>query len=60
MLRLLTGQESFEFDGWLHQERELREQNIRRERRLWRKHREKPPSFWWETFGIMPDEIDLL
>jgi len=60
MLRLLTGHESFEFDDWLQQERELRERNIRQGRRLWRKHREKPPSFWWETFGIMPDEIDLL
>ena len=29
-------------------------------RRLWRRHRTKPPSFWWETFGILPEEVDLL
>ena len=45
---------------WLHRERELREESIRRGSKLWRRHKEKPPEFWWETFGILPDEIHLL
>jgi hypothetical protein len=60
ILRHLTGDEKFEFDDWLHHERVLREQSLQRGRRLWRKHREKPPEFWWETFGILPEEIELL
>lgn len=60
MLRLLDGSEQFDFDDWLRSEQELRDQSIRQGRRLWRKHKDKPPQFWWETFGIMPDEIELL
>lgn len=60
MLRLLTGDESFEFDDWLQQERGLREQSIRRGRRCWKKHHDKPPWFWWETFGILPEEMKEL
>jgi alanyl-tRNA synthetase len=59
MLRLVTN-ESFEFDDWLETERKLRERSIRQGRRMWRKHQDKPPNFWWETFGILPEEIELL
>jgi hypothetical protein len=60
MLRLVSGKELFDFDDWLSQERHLREQSLKRGRRLWRKHKDKPPSFWWETFGVLPEEIELL
>lgn len=60
MLPLLPGNERFEFNEWLLRERELRERSLKEGRRLWRKHRSKPTSFWWETFGILPEEIDLL
>jgi alanyl-tRNA synthetase len=60
MLRHLTGGESFEFDEWLRQELELREKSLRQGRRLWRRHSEKPVKFWWETFGILPEEVELL
>lgn len=60
MLRRMRGDEHFEFDDWLKNEQELRDESLRRGRRLWRKHRNKPISFWWETFGILPEEIDLL
>jgi hypothetical protein len=60
MLRLLTGHESFEFDDWLQQERELRERTIRRGHRCWKKHQDKPPHFLWETFGILPGELEEL
>ena len=60
MLRLLSGNEQFEFSDWLQREREMRERSLKEGRRLWRKYRNKPPGFWWETFGILPEEIDLL
>jgi alanyl-tRNA synthetase len=60
MLKHLSGGEHFEFDDWLKQEQDLREQCLRRGRRLWRKHKDKPISFWWETFGILPEEVELL
>lgn len=60
MLPFLTGEEQFEFDDWLCEERELRERSLNQGRRHWKKHRNKPPGFWWETFGILPEEIRLL
>ena len=60
MLKYLTGHESFEFDDWLGRERDLREQSLKRGRQFWRKHKDKPPNFWWETFGILPEESELL
>ncbi len=60
MLRHLEGGEQFHFDDWVQQERELREKNLRTGRRHWKKHNNKPISFWWETFGILPEEFELL
>ena len=60
MLRWLSGSEQFEFNDWLQQERNLRERSLKAGRRLWRRHRNRPPQFWWETFGILPEEIELL
>ena len=60
MLPLLTGEERFEFDDWIRQELELRERNVLQGRRYWRRNRNKPAQFWWETFGILPEEIKLL
>jgi hypothetical protein len=38
----------------------MRERSLKEGRRLWRKYRNKPPGFWWEPFGILPEEFDLL
>jgi alanyl-tRNA synthetase len=60
MLRHPISDCSFVFDDWLKQEQHLREQSLLRGRRFWRKNQNKPPQFWWETFGILPEEIELL
>lgn len=52
--------ESFQFDDWLCRERELRERNLRQGRRSWKKFRGMTTEFWWETFGILPEEMDLI
>lgn len=59
LLRHITV-ESFPFDDWLNSEKELREQNLRQGRRSWKKFQGKPPEFWWQTFGILPEEMDLI
>lgn len=53
-------EESFPFDDWLNSERELREHTLRQGRRSWKKFRDRPMQFWWETFGILPEEMDLI
>lgn len=60
MLRLLDESDNLPFSDWIRNEIELREKSLRQGRRYWRRHQNKPPSFWWETFGVLPDEIKLL
>jgi alanyl-tRNA synthetase len=59
LMRLDSGG-SFGFQDWLVEERKLRERSLRQGRRSWRKFQSKPPEFWWETFGILPEELDLI
>lgn len=60
MLPLLRGDEEFVFSEWVEQEKERREMCVRRGRRSWRRHRGKPPEWWWDTFGVLPEEMPLL
>ncbi len=59
ILPLLSGQSTV-FDEWIEQESLLRERCLKTGRRKWRKYSDKPPEWWWETFGILPDEMPLL
>lgn len=60
LLPLVDSPQKFVFQSWIECERELREKSIQQGRRVWKRHRNKPYSFWWETFGILPVEIKLL
>ena len=53
-------QKSLPFSEWIESEYELRERNLNQGRRLWSRHSNKSPQFWWETFGVLPEEIELL
>ena len=59
MLRLID-RERFAFDDWLHAERQLQDSALRQARRMWRKHHAKPVDWWWETMGILPEEVELI
>ena len=52
------------FSDWIQSESVHMERSIRDARRFWRKNGEKagtmPDSFYWDTFGIMPEEMVLL
>ena len=54
--------ENFEcsFSVWMGDERKRMEQSIRNGRRYFRNNGDKPPEFWWDSFGIMPEELVLL
>jgi alanyl-tRNA synthetase len=49
------------FLDWMQSERERMEQSIRDAQKFWRRNRKKrstiPDSFYWDTFGIMPEEM---
>lgn len=62
MLRKMdqTEIQNCEFSDWLLTEQALRQKSIRRARKHWHKNRNNPPRFWWETFGVLPEEIELL
>lgn len=60
MLKYLNGSETFEFDDLLDHERELRRKSLQHGQRYWRRHKDKPLEFWWETFGILPEEVERL
>lgn len=49
-----------DFKDWLESEQQLRDRSLRQGRRLWRKFQHQSVEFWWETFGILPEEIELL
>ena len=52
------------FMDWMDDERIRMENSIRDGRKHWRRNKRKlppiPNSFYWETFGIMPDEMVLV
>lgn len=61
--RILPTIQSLKIEGlmdWIEREGELRERSIRKGRRVWRKFKDRPNSFWWETFGILPEELHLI
>ena len=48
------------FQDLLEQERELRDQQFQIGKRMVKRHGEKSDQFWWETFGILPEERKML
>ena len=54
------GEVDVPFQDWLHSERERMEQSIRDARRHWRRNGERPDSFYWDTFGVLPEELSLV
>lgn len=44
----------------MQQEKELREKIIKLCKRKWKKFHNKSPEWWWDTFGILPEELVFL
>lgn len=52
------------FLDWMESESVRVEQSIRNAQRYWRRNQEKsdtiPDSFYWDTFGVLPEEMSLV
>jgi len=52
------------FSTWMSSERVRMDQSIRDARKHWHRNRNKhgtiPDIFYWDTFGILPEEMDLV
>jgi alanyl-tRNA synthetase len=60
VLPLLGGSEQFDFQDWLDDERLRRDRQLVQAKRCFRRHRNQPVSWWWDTFGILPEEVRQL
>jgi len=45
---------------WIEAERKVRDQSLQRGRRLWKRHKDKSPTWWWETCGLTEEDLKLL
>lgn len=50
----------FKFDEWVTNERIVRDKSLYYARRHKLKNKNKPDSYWKETFGLFPEEIRML
>lgn len=57
MFPYLSG-ESFDFQDWIEEEKELQKRKLGLIRRVWRRHLDKSPDFWWNTYGVLPEDLD--
>lgn len=48
------------YQPWVGPELVLLQSRVSQARRVWRRHSGKPPEWWFETFGILPEEMHLL
>lgn len=58
MMLYLDGTEKFSFNDWLETEKKLKEKRLMVGRKNWKRHQDKPPEWWWQTFGVWPEEIE--
>lgn len=60
MLPFLRGDEGFIFHEWIRQEKDRHEKKLRLGRQKWQKYQDKSPEWWWDTFGILPEELRMI
>jgi alanyl-tRNA synthetase len=48
------------FRHWYDSEHKRMEQSLKEGRKFYKKNPNHPPEFWKETFGVMPEEMELL
>jgi alanyl-tRNA synthetase len=51
--------DSYPWTDWIERERSVREQSLVRGRKMWRRHRDKPPQ-WWKTCGLTEEDLRML
>jgi len=48
------------FGEWVGDERRRMEKSLRDGRRHWRRNGKRPDVFYWDTFGVLPEELPLM
>jgi len=51
---------NFCFNDWIEQEKIFLENRLKIGRRMYKRYKDKPLEWWWSTYGILPEEMDLL
>jgi len=60
ILRINPEISGFIFDDWMQKEREMLKDRFRLGKKLIKKHSSKSNDWWWETTGLMPEEVQDL
>lgn len=42
---------------WIETEKHLRDRSIQTGRKLWKRHKNKSPTWWWETCGLTEEDL---
>ena len=58
--RILPIKPEYEWNEWIRQENELKNKCLQVGKKLWRRHKDKSPKWWWESCGILETEIKEL
>ncbi len=58
--RILHNELNVKWVEWLENERSLRERCIKTGKKLWNRHKDKSHQWWWETCGLLPEELHKL
>lgn len=56
----LVNSYNFVFKDWLESENLLRNKSLELGRRKWHKFKDKDDNFFWETYGLTPEDIKIL
>jgi alanyl-tRNA synthetase len=59
-LRINPDLSGFIFDEWLEQEKEMLKDRFKIGKKLIKKHSDKNDDWWWETTGLLPEEVQDL
>lgn len=60
IIPFLDGTEKFMFDEWLEQQKQKRIITLNRAQKMLRRHKDKSPQWWWESCGLLPEELEML
>lgn len=61
IIRYSTGTEPlFVFNEWLQSEKQSLEKRLKLATRVWKRHKNEPSEWWWNTYGIFPEELKII
>lgn len=45
------------WSDWIEVEKKVQAGSMERGRRMWNRHKDKSPEWWWQTCGLTPDDL---